>query len=162
MSDDHWESIFQTASDRSWLWVRNPWRRLKIIHRVAAAIGDNLWDRDFCWGKSGIILVYDDQGARKLMEIVVAPMSIEDIWSGIGLVGTDHSSGSGAAATVKYFWPGINAWWIYLAQYIHLLEKFGWGPCIFRIFGQDWRYVRTSIPQSRSREGLRPCYYIGD
>ena len=71
---------------------------MTIIHQFAAAVGYDLWDRSVCWGKLGIVSAYGDRGARNLMDIVGAPTSAGDIWSGLGLVGTDHGAGSGAAA----------------------------------------------------------------
>ena len=42
------------------------------------------------------------------MEIFVASPSVGDIWSGVGLAGTDHGAGVGAAATGRNNGPGIN------------------------------------------------------
>ena len=37
-----------------------------------------------------------ERGARNLMKIVGASTSDGDIWSGVGLVGTNHGAGVGA------------------------------------------------------------------
>ena len=74
---------------------------MTIIQQVAAAVGENLWDRIVCWRKLGIVLASVERGARNLTEIVRAPKSVEDIWSGIGLDGTDHSAREGDAAVER-------------------------------------------------------------
>ena len=99
-----------------WSQVGKPWRRLTIIHQFAAAVGDDLWDRGVCWGKLAIVSTYSEQGARNLMEIVGASTSARDMWLVIGLVGTDHGTGAGAAAAGRNNRPRINACWRYLAQ----------------------------------------------
>ena len=63
-----------------------------------AAVGDNLWDRVVCWLKLGIVSAYDNQGYCTLMKTVGASTYFGYIWSGIGLVGTDHGTRAGAAA----------------------------------------------------------------
>ena len=63
-----------------------------------AAVGDNLWDRSVCWVKLGIVSAYGNQGSRNLMKTVGASTYFGDIWLKIGLVGTDHGAGAGAAA----------------------------------------------------------------
>ena len=66
-----------------------------------AEVGDNLWYSNVCWGNLGIDSASGERGAQKLTDIVRVLMSVEDIWSGIGLVGTNH--GAAAAAAVKYY-----------------------------------------------------------
>ena len=105
------------------------------------AVGEDLWDRDVCWGKSGVTSESDDQGDHNLTDIVGAPASVEDIWSGLGLVGTNHGAGAGAAMTGRDYLPEINICWRYLDRNRRLLENFGQGPCRFRIFGS----VSTSV-----------------
>ena len=101
MSEDHRESIFQTGLEGSQSQVQKPWSWLKIAQQVATAVEDNSWDRYVCWGKLGIALASGEQGAHNLTEIVGAPTSVEDIWLGIGSVGTDHGAGAVAAAATK-------------------------------------------------------------
>ena len=73
-----------------------------------------MWYRDVCWGILGVALASGKRGARNLTEIVGDPTSVEDIWPGIGLVGTNHGARSGATAAGRNNWPGINACWKYL------------------------------------------------
>ena len=80
---------------------QKPWHWLTIIHRVAAAVGDNLWDCGVCWGKLGIVLASGEQGDFNLMEIFGAPKYVGKIWSGVGLVGTYHGAGAGDVAAVR-------------------------------------------------------------
>ena len=63
-----------------------------------ASVGNNLWERNVGWGKLEISLASGKQGARNLTNIVGYPKSVEDIWSGLGLVGTNHGAGAGNAA----------------------------------------------------------------
>ena len=142
-----------TASEGSWRQVQKPSRWLTIIHQVTAAVGDSFWDQGVCCGKSGTVLASGERGAWNLMEIVVAPPSVWDIWSGLGLVGTDHGTRVGAAAARTNNWPGINACWIYFSWGWRLLGNFGQGLYRFRIFGLDRRQLRVLIPWRRSREG---------
>ena len=86
--------------------VRKLWRWFTITHQVAALVGDDLWDRGVCWGKSGILLASGERGAHNLMDIIVAPIYAGDIWSGIGLVGTNHGAVGGAAAEGRKIGPG--------------------------------------------------------
>ena len=102
-----------------------PWRQLKVIYRVVAAVGDNSWCRGVCWGKLGIVLASGEWGARYLMGIVGSPTSVGDICLVIVSVGTDHNIRSGSVAEGGGDWPGINACWRYLVQGRHLLGKFG-------------------------------------
>ena len=75
--------------------VRKLWRWFTITHQVAALVGDDLWDRGVCWGKSGILLASGERGARNLVDIVGSLMSVGDIWLGIGSGETDHRSRAG-------------------------------------------------------------------
>ena len=93
----------------SWRRFQNPWRRLTVFHQVAAEVGDNSCHRGVCWGKSGIFSASGEQGACNLIEIVGSPTYVGDIWSGIGLVGTDHGAGPGDVAAGRNSWPGTNA-----------------------------------------------------
>ena len=45
----------------------------------------------------------EEQGARNLTEIVEAPTSVEDIWFGLGLVGTNHGAGEISAAAGRHY-----------------------------------------------------------
>ena len=63
-----------------------------------ASVGNNLGKRNVGWGKSDISLASGKQSARNLTNIVGYPKSVEDIWSGLGLVGTNHGAGAGNAA----------------------------------------------------------------
>ena len=48
------------------------------------------------------------------MEIVRDPRYVEDIWSGLTLVETDHATGAEAAVAERDYWTGNNICWIYL------------------------------------------------
>ena len=67
----------------------------------------------------------DNEGARDLTEIVVAPTSVADIWSGLMLVETDYGARAESCGDGK----------ILLDRYRCLLEVFGRGPCWFGVFG---------------------------
>ena len=79
--------------------VQKPWRRLTIIHRVTAAVGDHLWDRSVCWVNLGIVSASGEQGAHNLMEVFGSTTSVGYIWSGLGSAGTNHSAGARTTAT---------------------------------------------------------------
>ena len=68
---------------KTWLW-------LTIFQGVAAAVGDNSWDRGVCEEKLGGAFAYNYVGARDLTETVVSPTYVVDIWLDIMLVETVH------------------------------------------------------------------------
>ena len=65
------------------------------------AFEDNLWDRKVCWEKLGLNLASDKKGDCNLTDILGSPTSVEDIWSGLGSVGTNHGTEAGAAVAGK-------------------------------------------------------------
>ena len=71
---------------------------MTIFHQVVAALGDHLYDRGVCWLKSGIDSASRKQVSCNLMEIVGDPTYVEDIWSELVSVGTNHGAGAGATA----------------------------------------------------------------
>ena len=68
-----------------------------------AVAGDNSWYRNICWGNLGLTLASEEQGPRNLTEIVEAPTSVEDIWFGLGLVGTNHGAGAVSVAAGRNY-----------------------------------------------------------
>ena len=104
----------------------------------------------------------DGVGACDLEGTLRAPTSVEDIWLGITLVETDHSSGAGAAAaTGRDYMPGTNVCWRHFDQYQRLLEIFGQGPCWFGIFRLRSESVEdVDAPIEVPGEDV-PCGYVG-
>ena len=71
------------------------------------------------WGKfvgpRRLTLASDEGGAPDLTETMGAPMYVEDIWSGITLVETDHGAVAGDAAAGRQYKPVTDLYWGYWA-----------------------------------------------
>ena len=92
--------------------------------------------------KLGGTLASDEGGARDLTETVGVSTSVEDIWSGLISVETDHGAVAGAAAAGRYYWPMTDIYWRYFVGAHVSLGYLGW----------DQRQSRTSMTQSKSLE----------
>ena len=62
------------------------------------SVGDDSWEHDVCWTKSGIVLAFGKLGFRNLMDIDGASISVGYIWSRLRSGETDHCAGVGSAA----------------------------------------------------------------
>ena len=103
----------------------------------------------------------DYRGDCNLMETVGALTSVEDIWSGLTSVETDHVTGAGAAEAGRDYWLDTDVCWRYLSQDRRLFDKFGRGPCRFGIFELGSTSVEdVDAPIEVPGEDM-PCGYIG-
>ena len=125
MSEDHWDPIFQTTTEGPRRRVRKLWRWLTIFQGVAAAVGENLWDRSVFWGNLVGALASDNEDAQDLTDVVGAPTYVADSWLGIASVEIYCSAGAERCGGRK----------ILLAQDRRLLKIFGHSQCQFGVFG---------------------------
>ena len=95
------------------------------------------------------------------METVGVPTYAEDIWLGLELVETDYGAGSGAAAAGRDYWPNTNVFWIYVAQYQRMLEKFGRGLHWFGIFESGSTSVENVDALIQVPGVYMTCDYLG-
>ena len=112
--------------------------------------GGNSWDRNVFWGNLGGTLASDEGGDRDLTKTVRDPTYVEDIWSGLTLVETD----SGARAESCGSGKGLLDW------DRCLLDKFGRGPRLFRIFGLGSMSVEDVNALIRVPGEDMPCGYV--
>ena len=139
-------------------------KSLALVENISRSHGggwENLWDRDVFWGELGGTSESVKQGVRNPTENVGAPTSVEDIWSGMASVETDHVARVGAATARKDYWPDTDVHWVYLARDQRLLEKFGRGPCRFRIFGSGLISVEDVDSPIEVPGRDMPCGYVG-